>query len=155
MFLDSRFQNHPDSVILQKYQSLSNQSFKHNSSHMSSLYLTQCSLLNISSICLSLTVATQKANACSNKIVFRSIFHETLLLRAITSKGIYWENHWLFNISLENCAFKRNHTVAMLENILEVVQSYSVLRYMLWVYLESDWLCFSFKLENKNIYCIK
>ena len=39
-FLDSRFQNHPESVILQKYQSLSNQNFKHNSAHMSSLNLT-------------------------------------------------------------------------------------------------------------------
>ena len=27
LFLDSRFQNHPQSVILQKYQSLLNQSF--------------------------------------------------------------------------------------------------------------------------------
>ena len=34
------FQNHPDSVILQKYQALSNQSFKHNLEHMPSLYLT-------------------------------------------------------------------------------------------------------------------
>ena len=40
MFLDSRFQNHPDSVILQKHQLLSNQSFNHNSTHMLSLYLT-------------------------------------------------------------------------------------------------------------------
>ena len=39
-FLDSRFQNHPDSVILQKYQSLSNQSFKQNSAYMSFLNLT-------------------------------------------------------------------------------------------------------------------
>ena len=28
LFLGSRFQKHPDSVILQKYQSLSNQTFK-------------------------------------------------------------------------------------------------------------------------------
>ena len=34
------FQNHPDSVILQKYQSLLQQSFKHNSGHMPSLHLT-------------------------------------------------------------------------------------------------------------------
>ena len=40
LFLDSRFQNHPDSVILQKYQSLSNQIFKYNKAHMPSLYLT-------------------------------------------------------------------------------------------------------------------
>ena len=40
LFLDNRFQNNPDSVILRKYQSLSNQSFKHKSARMSSLYLT-------------------------------------------------------------------------------------------------------------------
>ena len=38
-FLNSRFQNHPDRVILKKYQSLSNQSFKHNLPHMPSLNL--------------------------------------------------------------------------------------------------------------------
>ena len=38
--LDSRFNNHPDSVILQKCQSLSNQNFKHNLVHTSSLNLT-------------------------------------------------------------------------------------------------------------------
>ena len=32
--------NHPDLVILQKYQSLSNKSFKHTSAHMTFLYLT-------------------------------------------------------------------------------------------------------------------
>ena len=40
LLLDSCFQNHPYSVILQKYPSLSNQSFKHNLVHMSSIYLT-------------------------------------------------------------------------------------------------------------------
>ena len=40
LFLDSRFQNHPDFVILQKYQSVSIQSFKQNSAHTSSLNLT-------------------------------------------------------------------------------------------------------------------
>ena len=34
LFLDSRFQNHPDLVMSQKYQSLSNQSFKHNSAYV-------------------------------------------------------------------------------------------------------------------------
>ena len=38
-FLGSRFQNHPDSVILKKYQPLSNQSFKHNSMQMPCLIL--------------------------------------------------------------------------------------------------------------------
>ena len=33
LFPCSCFQNHPDLVILQKYRSLSNQSFKHNSAH--------------------------------------------------------------------------------------------------------------------------
>ena len=33
-FLDSRFKNQLDLVILQKDQSLSNQSFKHSSAHM-------------------------------------------------------------------------------------------------------------------------
>ena len=37
LFLDSRFDNLPDSVILQKHQSFSNQSFKHNLEHMPSL----------------------------------------------------------------------------------------------------------------------
>ena len=40
LFLDSRIQNHPDTIILQNYQSLSNQSFKRNSAHLLSLYLT-------------------------------------------------------------------------------------------------------------------
>ena len=60
LFLDCRFQNHPDSVILQKYKWLSNQSFKRNSAHMSSLYLTLLVLLNLRSICLSLTVTKKK-----------------------------------------------------------------------------------------------
>ena len=38
--LDSRFENHPDLVILQKYDLLSNQRFKPKSAHMWSLYLT-------------------------------------------------------------------------------------------------------------------
>ena len=41
-------------------------------------------------------------------------------------------------ISWENCASKVNHTNTILENILEIVQSYPVLRYMFWVYLEPD-----------------
>ena len=40
LFLDGCFQKHSDSAILQKYQLLSNQSFKHNSAHMPSLNLT-------------------------------------------------------------------------------------------------------------------
>ena len=34
LFLESCFQNHPDSVILQKYQPVSNQSFKHKLTHI-------------------------------------------------------------------------------------------------------------------------
>ena len=40
LFPDSRFQNHPDTVILQKYHSLSNQNFKYNSAHVQSINLT-------------------------------------------------------------------------------------------------------------------
>ena len=36
------------------------------------------------------------------------------------------------------CASKPNHTVAIPENILELVTPW----YMFWVYLEPDWLCF-------------
>ena len=38
LFLDSRFQSHSDSLILQKHQLLLNQSFKHNSVYMLTLY---------------------------------------------------------------------------------------------------------------------
>ena len=41
LFLDSRFKIYPDSVMLQKSLSLSNQSFKYNALHMPSLNLTQ------------------------------------------------------------------------------------------------------------------
>ena len=37
------------------------------------------------------------------------------------------EYQWLF-ISLENCASKQNHTVATLENILEIVGGYPTLQ---------------------------
>ena len=40
LILKSCFQNHSDSVTLQKYQLLLNKSFKHNSTHMPSLNLT-------------------------------------------------------------------------------------------------------------------
>ena len=66
LFLESRFQNHPGSPILQKYHSLSNQSFKQNSVHMPSLDLTSISfLLNLNFVCSSLTVTAQKAIAYS------------------------------------------------------------------------------------------
>ena len=68
LFLYNHFQKHPDSVILQKYQSLSNQSFKRNSGHILSLNLTLRFLLNLGFICLPLKVTTQKANACSPRI---------------------------------------------------------------------------------------
>ena len=38
LFLDSRFQNNSDSLILQTHQLLLNQSFKHNSVYMLTLY---------------------------------------------------------------------------------------------------------------------
>ena len=59
------FKNQPDSVILQKCQSRSNQSFKRNSVHMPSLNLTLSFFLNLGVLCLSLTFTTQKPNACS------------------------------------------------------------------------------------------
>ena len=40
LFLDSRFQNHPDLVILHKYQSFLNQKIKHSLVRISSLNLT-------------------------------------------------------------------------------------------------------------------
>ena len=65
LFQDSRFQNHPDSLILQKYQSLSNQRFKHNSAHMPSLKWTpKLSFKPIGFAWSSLTFTAQKTNAC-------------------------------------------------------------------------------------------
>ena len=66
MFLNSRSQKHPDSVTLQKYQRVSNESFKHNSTHVSSLNLTPKHLLNLGFLCSSLTFTTLNANACSS-----------------------------------------------------------------------------------------
>ena len=37
LFLESCFQNHPDFLILQKHESLTSQTFKHNSAHIPSL----------------------------------------------------------------------------------------------------------------------
>ena len=60
LFLHSCFQNHPDSKILQKYQS--------RSADIPSLNLTPIStfLLNLGFVCSLLTVTTQKTNACSS-----------------------------------------------------------------------------------------
>ena len=52
-------------VILQKYQSFSNQRLKHNSAHMASLYVTLDFNLNLRLACSSLMVTTQKVNACT------------------------------------------------------------------------------------------
>ena len=63
-YLDSRFQNHPESLILQKCQSLSNMSFKDNCNGAYAVFRFNPSfLLNLG--CSSLTVTTQKAKACS------------------------------------------------------------------------------------------
>ena len=60
------FKTMPTLVILQKYQSLSKQSFKHDSAHRSSLNLTpMLSFEPIGFMCSSLTVTTEKAKACS------------------------------------------------------------------------------------------
>ena len=63
LFKTDALQNHPDSVILQIYQSHSNQSFKHNLKHMPSLSLTLSFLLKAVFVCSSVTFTTQKANA--------------------------------------------------------------------------------------------
>ena len=55
-----------DFVILQKYQSLSNQSFKHSSLHMLSLNLTPTPSFERRFLCSSLTVTTEKASAFSS-----------------------------------------------------------------------------------------
>ena len=68
LYFGNHFQNHLDSVILQKYQLLSNQSFKQHSAHMPSLNLTPTPpfeprlILNLDS---SLMVTTNKVNACN------------------------------------------------------------------------------------------
>ena len=68
LFLENLFQNHLDSAILQKYQLLSNQSFKHNSAHMPSLHLAPSFLLNLGFVSLSSKVKTPKVNACSSPL---------------------------------------------------------------------------------------
>ena len=45
--LGSRFENHTDSIILLKYQSLANQYFKHNLRSMPSLNFTPVLFLNL------------------------------------------------------------------------------------------------------------
>ena len=51
LFLEISFLNHSYSATLQKYQSFSNRSFKHNSVHMPSLNLTSESVfLNLRKI---------------------------------------------------------------------------------------------------------
>ena len=68
LFLDSHFQTHPDSVTLQKYQLLSNQSFKPNFAHMPPLNLTPKlsyeSRFRMFIINVTINVH-KKANACS------------------------------------------------------------------------------------------
>ena len=64
-FLDNRFQNHADLGTLPKYQSLSSQGFKQNWVNMPSLKLTPKIFFNLGFVCSSLTVTTEKANACS------------------------------------------------------------------------------------------
>ena len=66
LFLNSRFQNLPDSVILQKYELLLHQSFKHNSTHMPSLNLTPKFSFGPRFRILSLTFTTRKVDACSS-----------------------------------------------------------------------------------------
>ena len=65
---------------------------------------------------------------------------------SLGDKRYYWEqwfnktftkHHWIF-ISWDKCDSKPNYTVAILENILEMVRIYPILWYMFWVYLEPD-----------------
>ena len=63
--LGSRFENHTDSIILLKYQSLANQYFKHNLRSMPSLNFTPVLFLNLGFLCSPLTITIQRANVCS------------------------------------------------------------------------------------------
>ena len=64
--MNSRFQNHPDLVILQKYKSLSNQSIKHNLAHIIPYNQHLRFLFNPGFVCWSLMITTGKVNACSD-----------------------------------------------------------------------------------------
>ena len=64
LFLDCIWR-HLDSVTLQKYQLLSNQSFKRNLAYLPSIYLTPMLFMSLGFVCSWLMVTTQKANACS------------------------------------------------------------------------------------------
>ena len=65
LFLDSRFQNHPDSVILQKHQSLSTQSFKYNSVQYAIFKFNPYAFFWIWVSHVHETKIGPKANACS------------------------------------------------------------------------------------------
>ena len=111
LLLGNRFQNHPGSVILQKCQSLSNQSLKDNQVHMPSLYLTLCFLLNLGFVCLSVTNTIHKVNACSHwtppclSFVFdfyKFIMQTSLQLRILISEWLSWLKTRFSNLFLNS-----------------------------------------------------
>ena len=81
--MGSHFQNHPDAVILQKYQPLSNQNIKQNSMHMLSLILTPTLSLELMFVYSSLTVTTQNANAASLCTLFKVFFYTYAKLKIL------------------------------------------------------------------------
>ena len=89
MFPGSHFQSHPDSVILQKFQSLSNDSFKHNSADVSSLYLTPTLPFESRFLCLLLTVTTQKQTRVVLGLLVAFLSLHTIPYLQRTGKGGY------------------------------------------------------------------
>lgn len=104
-FLDSHFKNHPNVAILQKCQSLSNQSYKRNLVHKP-LNLTLRFLSNQGFLCSSWTLTRQKTNVCSpwtpcqlwkkyqllisNTIEISPSVSESNLSTASEKNGVYW-----------------------------------------------------------------
>ena len=65
LFLESCYENHPDSVTLQKHHSLSNYNFKHSSAHMSSLNLIPKLSFEIRFCMFIIHVYYTESNVCS------------------------------------------------------------------------------------------
>ena len=75
------------------FQSLSNQSFKHNLAHQSSLSLTPSFLLGLGFICSSLTFTTQKASACSPWTLFNLKLTNCFMFGCKIYRLIYPDEH--------------------------------------------------------------
>ena len=112
LFLDRHFQNHPNSVILQKHQPLLNWSFKHNSAHMSYFISTPklpfeprfCVLIinvyrtkmkHLYSL-YSLSCLIEKITLCNFKRFIRLILHN---FSGIWNIGEFWTKSILQTIS--------------------------------------------------------